>query len=158
MSTHWLPIPSILFWIVTICRSLFKCSCVKNDKLFLNFLFHLWNLHQILKIFKEKNIVIANVFPKLRTVKDLVRLLSKKRRLKTSLDSEHVKESQKLVTSVWEHFYHIFLSVWGEMISKIAPLLKFQIIGIFVNTMTADYQCPVPDSKNFLFPIQIQLS
>ena len=121
-------------------------------------MFNLWNLHQILNIFKEKNIVIANVFPKLQTVKELVRPLSKKRRFKTSFDSEHVKGSQKLVTSAWEHFYHIFLSGWREMISKIIPLLKFEIIGIFVNTMTADYKCPVPDSKNLPFPIQIQLS
>ena len=110
--------PDYKFWIVPICRSLFKCSCVKNKKLFLNFLFHLWNLHQILNIFKEKNIVIANVFPKLQTVKDLVRPLSKKRRLKTSFDSEHVKGSQKLVTSKWEHFYHIFQSVWGKLFRK----------------------------------------
>ena len=70
--------PDYKFWIVPICRSLFKCSCVKNEKLFLNFLFHLWNLHQILNIFKKYNILIANVFPKLQTVKDLVRPLSKK--------------------------------------------------------------------------------
>ena len=67
--THWLRMTSILFGIVTICSSLFKCSFLKNEKLFLNFLFHLWNLHQILNIFEKKIIVIANVFPRLQTVK-----------------------------------------------------------------------------------------
>ena len=68
LLTHGLPITSILFRIVRFCRSLFKSSYLKNKKHFLSFLFHLWNLHQILNIFKKKKIVIANVFPKLTTV------------------------------------------------------------------------------------------
>ena len=43
--------------------------------------------------------VIANVLAILRTVKDLVRPLSKKRRFTTSLEVQHVKESQTLVKS-----------------------------------------------------------
>ena len=38
-------------------------------------------------------IVIANVFPKLPTVKNFVRPLSRKRRFGTRLDSQHVKAS-----------------------------------------------------------------
>ena len=83
--------------------------------------------------------VIANVFPKLQTVKDLVRPLSKKRRIRTSLNSQHVKGSQTLVESAREHFYHIFSAQYGEMIWKISPLLKVQITGLFVKTMTANY-------------------
>ena len=44
-------------------------------------------------------IVIANVFRKLQTVKDLVRPLSKKSRFRTPFDSQHVKGSQTLVKS-----------------------------------------------------------
>ena len=68
LLTHGLPITSILFQIVRNCRSLFKSSYLENKKHFLGFLFHLWNLHQILNIFKKKKIAIANVFPKLTTV------------------------------------------------------------------------------------------
>ena len=39
-------------------------------------------------------IVTANVFPKLQTVKILIRPLSKKRRFRTRFDSQHVKPSQ----------------------------------------------------------------
>ena len=39
--------------------------------------------------------VTANVFPKLETVKILVRPLSKKLRFRTRFDSEHVKASIK---------------------------------------------------------------
>ena len=44
------------------------------------------------------------------------------------------------------------------MIWEISLLLKFEIIGEFVNTLTADYKHPVPDYKNLLFAIQMQLS
>ena len=69
LLTHWLPMPSILFGIVRIWSSLFKCIYLENRKYFLNFLFHLWNLYQILSILKKELIMIANVFPKLRTLK-----------------------------------------------------------------------------------------
>ena len=66
----------------------------QNDKLFLNFLFNFWNLHQILNILKKRMIVTAKVFPKLKTVKIFVRTLSKKRHFRTRLESQHVKTSQ----------------------------------------------------------------
>ena len=94
MLTHGLPITSILFWIVRICRSLFQSSYLKNKKHFLSFLFHLWNLHQILNIFKKNKIIIANVFPKLATVQGLVTPLTIQRPVKTSFDSQHVKRFQ----------------------------------------------------------------
>ena len=141
-----------------ICRSLFKSSYLKNKTHFLGFFFHLWNLHQILNIFKKKKIVIANVFPKLATAQRLVTPLTIQRRLKTFFDSQHVKRFQTLVKTSWEHFYHIFSSLWGEIIWKTSPWLKFEMIGLFVNTWTAHYKYPVPVCENLPFPFQIQLS
>ena len=138
LLTHGLSITSILFRIVRICRSLFKSSYLKSKKHFLGFLFNLWNLHQILNNFQKKKIVIANVFPKLATVQGLVTPLTIQRRLKTSFDSEHVRRYQTLIKSSWEHFYHIFSSLWGKIIWKTSPWLKFGITGLFVNTWPAD--------------------
>ena len=132
LLTHGLSITSILFRIVRICRSLFKSSSLKNKKHFLGVLFQLWHLHQISNIFKKKKTVIANVFPKLATVQGLVTPLNIQRRLKTSFDNQHVKRYQTLVKSSWEHFYHIFSSLWGEIIWKISPWLKFEIIGFLL--------------------------
>ena len=84
--------------------------------------------------------------------------LTIQRRLKTSFDSQPVKRLQTLVKSSWEHFYQIFSSLWGEMIWKIPLWLKFEIIGLFVNTWTADYKYPVTDCVNLQFPMQVQLS
>ena len=72
LLTHWQTMPSIPFKIMRICYAQFKCNYQKNQKLFLNFLFHFFNLHQVLKISKEKIIVLANVFPKLQTVKNFL--------------------------------------------------------------------------------------
>ena len=74
-------------------------------------MFLFWNLHEILKIFLKKIIVIANVFPKFQTFKDLVRPLSKKRRLRTSFENQHPKGFLALVKSRWEHSYNIFSSL-----------------------------------------------
>ena len=147
---------SMLFRSLTICSSLFKWYYLKNTTLFLSFCFHLWNLHQILNIFKEKKVLIANVFMNIQTLKYLLGPLSKKRCFRTSFDSQHVKGSQTLVKCPWENFYHIFSTLWGEMIGKISLLLKFEIIGVFVNILTVDYKHPIPDCENLLFPIQMQ--
>ena len=132
LLTHGLPITSILLWIVRTCRSLLKSSHLKNKKHFLSFLFHLWNLDQIWNVFKKKKIVIANVFPKLATVQGLVTPLTIQRGLKSSFDTQHVKRFQTLAKSSWDHFNHMFSSLWGEIIWKISPWLKFEIIGFLL--------------------------
>ena len=53
-------------------------------------------------------IVIATLFRKLHTVKELVRRLFKKHRFRNSFDNQHVKLSQTLVKYASEHFHHIF--------------------------------------------------
>ena len=82
---------SILFKIVRIHNSQFKCNYLKNEKLFLNFLLRFWNLRQNLNILKKRMNVIVNVFPKLETVKILLRPLSK------SAFSEHA-----LTVNMWK--------------------------------------------------------
>ena len=71
----------------------------------------------------EKMMVVANVFPKLQTVKDFVTALSKKRCFGTRLDSGHVKVSQALAKSGRECFYQIFSAIRGKLIGKISPLV-----------------------------------
>ena len=45
---------SILFKIVRLYYSQFKCNYLKNEKLFFIFYFHFWNLRKILNIFEKK--------------------------------------------------------------------------------------------------------
>ena len=112
---------SILFGIVRNCGSQFKCSYLDNEKMFHNVLFYFWNLHEILNILKKKMIAIANVFPKLQTVKEFVRSLSRKRRFRTPFDSQHIKGFQTLVKSARERFYWSFHHSEGMSFGKSLP-------------------------------------
>ena len=149
---------SILIGIVTICCSWRKWNYLKNDKDFFNFLFHFWNLHPVLNILKKKMIVTAFAFPKLQTVKHLLRPLSKKRPFRTPFESQHVKGSRTLVKSVWQHLYQILSKLWGKLKHKTSPLVICEISGVFVNIFISDDKYPVRDFGNSLLPIQRQLS
>ena len=141
----------ILFKIAWISHSQFKCIYLKNEKKFLNFLFHFWNIHQILNVLKEQMIVIANVFPILQTLKNVVRPLSKKPHFRTRFDNQHVKASQILTKSPWECFCHVFSSFPRKLICKMSHLVLGEIL-------TGDGKCSVQDCKNLPLPIQMQLS
>ena len=71
----------------------------QKRKSFLNFFYHFWNLKKNLNILEKRMIVLANAFPKLETVKILLRRLFKNRCFRTRFDSQHVKVSQILAKS-----------------------------------------------------------
>ena len=50
---------------------------------------------------------IGDLFPKLRTAKNVVRYLSKKSRFKVPFDRQHGKRVQTLLRSEPQHRYHI---------------------------------------------------
>ena len=64
---------SILLVIQRINRNHFKCNDLRNK-----ILAHFLNVHYILNILKKNISVIADVFPKLETAKDMVTYMSKK--------------------------------------------------------------------------------
>ena len=43
----------------TISRNKFKRIYIKNKRLFLDFFFHFWNVHEIYKIFEKKKSILA---------------------------------------------------------------------------------------------------
>ena len=47
-------------------------SSKKKPQLFLHFFLYLWNIRQILYILNKEMTLIAHVFPKLRSAKDVV--------------------------------------------------------------------------------------
>ena len=49
----------------------------------------------------------ADLFPKLRTPKNVVRYMSKKSRFKGTFDRQHSKRVQTLLRSEPQHHYHI---------------------------------------------------
>ena len=71
--THCLVITSILFLIETIYSKIFRCNYIRNEKYFLNFSLNFFNLNLVLNIFKKQMTLIADVFLKLGTPKEVVR-------------------------------------------------------------------------------------
>ena len=144
---------SILSYIARICHSQFKYNYLKNEKLFLNFLLHLWNLHQISNILEKKIIDIGNAFRKLQTVKNFTGTLCKKRRFGTRFDSQHVKVSKILAKSPWERFYDVFWSFWEKFIWEMSPVLLAEILGMLLSKVTAEGKYPIEDWENLQLPI-----
>ena len=57
--------------------------------------------------FQKKMTLVAYLFPKLRTPKNVVRYMSKKSRFKVPFDRQHGKRVQTLFPSEPQHRYHI---------------------------------------------------
>ena len=56
----------------TISRNKFKRHCLKNKRLFVDFLLHFWNVYAILNILKKKMSILVYYFQKLWTAKEVV--------------------------------------------------------------------------------------
>ena len=102
-------------------------------------------------------IVIATLFRKFQTLKDLVRPLFKKHRFRNCFDNQHVKESQSPAKSAKEDIHRTFSSLWVTLIWKISPLVICQILGVFSNTFTANDNFFFQDFENLSSPIQMEL-
>ena len=101
--------PSILLNNARISDSQFECNYLKNDKLFLAFVAAFMDSASNFKHFQKKKMIeIGNVFPKLQTVKILLRSLSKNRHFRKRIDNQHVKVSQILAKPAWEYIFHVF--------------------------------------------------
>ena len=107
---------------------------------------------------KKKMTFIANVFPKLRTPKNLVRSISKKSRFKGSFGKQHGKRAQTLLKFAWQHLYHIYWLLWRQLTFKKSLLVICKISRLFPNTLSADGKYSLLNRDNLTQPIQMQLS
>ena len=55
-----------------ISRNKFKRHYLKNKRLFVDFLLDFWNVHEIYNILKKKMSILAELFQKLWTAKEVV--------------------------------------------------------------------------------------
>ena len=101
--------------------------------------------------------VIADVFPKLWTSKNVVRSTSKKSRLRGSFEKQHGKRSQTLLKFEWKHLSHIYWSLWRQLTWKKPLLVICKISRLFPNTLNADGKYSLLNRDNLTQPIQMQL-
>ena len=66
------------------------------------------------KIFKKEMILIADVFPILRTPKNVVSYMSEKSFFRGPFDKQHGKPAKTLLQSERQHRYYIEWSFWRE--------------------------------------------
>ena len=111
-----------------------------------------------MNIFKKKMILIAEVFPKLRTPKNMVTSMSKKSRFKGSFGKQHGKRAQTLLKLGWPHLSHIYWSLLMQLTCKKSLLVTFKISRLFPNTLSADGKYSPFKRDNLTQPIQMQLS
>ena len=119
---------------------------------------HIWNLVEILNILKKNMTLIAEVFPKLRTPKNMVTSMSKKSRFKGSFGKQHGKRAQTLLKFAWQHLYHIYWSLWRQLTCKKSLLVICKISRLFPNTLSGNSKYSLFKRDNLKQPIQMQLS
>ena len=62
--------------------------------------------------------------------------MPKKPRLRTLMDSQQVKVSERLLKAQKQYFCYIFWSLWMEISSKSFALVVCEILRLFVNIST----------------------
>ena len=102
--------------------------------------------------------LIPDVFPKLRTQKNLVRSISKKSRFKWSFGKEHGKRAQTLLKFESKHLYHIYWSLWRQLTCEKTLLVICKVSRLFPNTLSPNGKYSLLNRDNLTQAIQMQLS
>ena len=64
--------------------------------------------------------------------------MPKKPRIRTLMDTQHLKGSETLQKSARQYFHHIFWSLWKKISSKISVLVVSVLLRLFVQILTPD--------------------
>ena len=77
---------------------------------------------------------------------------------RTPFGNEGVNGFQTLLKSARHHYYPLFLSIRGKLSSKKLPSVKYEILSLFVNALTADDKYSDSNMQNFPQQFQTPLS
>ena len=111
-----------------------------------------------MNISEKKMTLIAQVFRKLRTPKNMVRSISKRPRSKKSFRKQHGKWAKTLLKFEWQYFYHIYSSLERRLTCKTSRWVICKIWKLFPNTRSADCKYSLPNWDNLTQHIHMQLS
>ena len=111
-----------------------------------------------MNIFWKKMTLIADVFPKLGTQKNLVRWMPKKCRFKGSFKKQHGQCTQTLLKCQGPLIYHIYWSLLRQLSYKKSLLVICKISRLFINTLSADCKYSLFNRDNLARPIQMRVS
>ena len=101
--------------------------------------------------------LVADVFPKLRNPKNVLRSMSKKSRFRIHFEKQDGKRVQTLLKFKWQQLYHIYWSMWGKSSCRKSLLVICKFLRLFVSTVTVNDKYFLLNKDNLKQPIQIQL-
>ena len=102
--------------------------------------------------------LIADVFPKLRTPKNMVRSLPKKSHFRGSIEKQHIKCFKLLLKFEGQLLYPIYRSLENQFSYKKALLIICKIEKLFPKTLSADGKYSLLDIDNLTQRIKMRLS
>ena len=106
----------------------------------------------------EKMSFIAQVFPKLLTPKDAFTQMHERSCFRKPFGSERVNESLKVLKSAEKYLYLTFSSFWANLSQRKSFLVRSELLGLLVNTLTANYEYSRSNTDNLPLPLQRHLS
>ena len=101
----------------------------------------------------KKMTLIADVFPKLPTTKNVVRSMCKKSSFIGLFEKQHGKRVQTVLKSERQNLYHIYWSLWRQFSFQMSLLEICKML-----TLAADDKYSLLNRDNSTQPIQMQLS
>ena len=107
--------------------------------------------------FEKEKTLIADVFGSYRLRKTWFKEISEKSRFRKSFNKRHGKRSQMLLKSEGQQLYHKYWWLWRQLSYKKSLLVIRKILGLFVNTLTADDKYSLVNRDNLMQHIQMQL-
>ena len=122
------------------------------------FLLRFWNVHQVLKILIKKLSLLAKVYPKLLTPNEVETQMSKRHFFRTSFGKQCVSGFEALLQSPQHRYYRMFPWIWDKLSWKNSVLVRSEILGLFVNTLTGEYMYSLRKIQNFPHQLHMQLS
>ena len=102
--------------------------------------------------------LIAEVFPKLQTPKNMVTSISKKSRFKGSFGKQDGKHARTLLKFAWQKLYHSYWSLWRQLTWKNSLVVICKISRLFRNTLSGEGKYSHFNRSNLTQPIQMQVS
>ena len=84
--------------------------------------------------------------------------MSKRSCFRTPFGNEGVNGFQTLLKSARHHYYPLFSSVPGKLSCKKLPSVRYEILRLFVNALTADDQYSGSNMQNLRQQVQTALS
>ena len=102
--------------------------------------------------------LIAELLPKLRTPKNMVRSMPKKFHFRGSVEKQQIKCAQILLKFEGQLLYHIYRSLGRQLSYKKSVLVIWKISRPFPNTLSFDGKYSLLDRDNLTQRIKKQLS